>query len=796
MDRYDLAARIDNDGLWDWNLTTGRIHFSSRWASLLGCEECEVGNTPDEWFRRVHPEDLKQLQRGIDAHVAGDSLQFENKHRMLHKDGTYRWMCSRAVITRDESGHPFRIAGSHSDITPERVVDALTGLPNRLLLLDRLTRSLERAKRHDDFLFAVLLLDLDRSDALIERIGAAAGDLLLISAARRLETSLHAGDGVARLGRGYVVAHSEADEFIILLEGLNEVGEAKIVAERLLKEISAPFGLDGREVFLTASIGIALSVTGYRHAEEALRDADTALYRAKSLGKGRCEVFDTAILDSAQSHLQLEADLQGALGRQELSVCYQPIVSLATSRIAGFEALMRWNHPVWGMISPQEFIPIAERSGCIVPLGRWILHEACRQLKVWQEDPRIPGDLWVSVNFSSKQFMQPSLSEEIREVLCDVQLHPSSLMLELTEGVLMENPEAASSLLMKLRVTGTRIGIDDFGTGYSSLSYLRRFPVDFLKIGHSFIRSLGTSQDSLEIVRTICSLAHQLGLHVIAEGIENAGQLDLVRSFKCDYGQGFYFSKAINRERAEALLREGLSHVPGAEADKKEEKPETIATTDPPLEELAVPLAAHPGADGPRIEQIEGWLTRKKGFLFIGLTALVLLLMGGLLARFDRLTLPPVAYSSAPFLQGPEETPGKTAAAGKTDENPAPQESRSPLSRDATTTQPPVSARPPIKKPVSYSYSVLHNHLLGSCQGILKISQNSLSFVSEKEKDSFDLKYSECSYLLEDDQLTIKAGPKTYHFKSAAANSKEENRSQLRAIVQSISRLRPDAALK
>jgi diguanylate cyclase (GGDEF)-like protein len=824
---------------------------------MVGCEGNEVGTRPEEWFQRIHPEDLKQVQDGIDTHLAGSSHQFEDQHRLLHKDGTYRWMSCRGVIVRNENGQAVRISGSHSDITAEKVVDELTGLPNRLLLLDRMTRAIARAKRRSDHIFALLLLDLDRPETLIERLGPVASDHLVIAAARRLETCLRAGDTVARLGRDHVVARLGGDVFTILLDGLNEVGEAKNVAERLLKEISAPFELDGRDVFLAASCGIALSVTGYQCAEEVLRDADTALHRAKSLGKSRCEVFDTAILESAQTRLQLEADLQGALARQEFSVFYQPIVSLASSELAGFEALVRWQHPVRGMIAPLDFIPLAERTGLIVPLGRWILHEACRQLKAWQENLRIPQDLWVSVNISSLQFVRPSLVDQIREVLRDLQLAPNCLMLELTEGVLMQNPEAASSLLMELRVMGVQIGLDDFGTGYSSLTYLRQFPVDYLKIDQSFVRRMETGQDVLEIVRTIIGLAQQLGLRVIAEGIENAGQLDVIRSLNCEYGQGFYFSKPVNNESAETLLKEGFSQTQGTIVEK-DEAGEITAVTISSFDAPSSPSAADLPMEVMQIEQKKGRFARRRGSLLVALTALVLLLVGGLLAKFNRYTAPPVAYTSPSDLQSPVDTARAAPAAEQTVEMPAIQTDQKPLAHSAPSSPPPTVPKPPREKPPgsdktnqkplargapssappivptppreeppgsdktnqkliaqevplspppvvleppkqdppTYSYSVVHEHLLGSCKGTLKISGETLSFESDKEKDGFVLKYSEFTCALDKDKLTIKASAKTYRFKSATARSKEENRSQLQEMVQIISKFHPDAASK
>jgi len=367
MDRFEMAARGVNDGLWDWDLTTNRIHYSNRWSSMLGNDDPLQGNTPEEWFKRIHPEDLEDVQRKIKSHLENGFNQFTIQHRMLHKDSSYRWMSCHGVITRDKDGKAIRIAGSHSDKTGEKVVDDLTGLPNRILLLDRLTRSIEINKKNSSNLFAVLILDLDLPEPTVNSFGSAVRDQLLVAAARRLETYLRTSDTISRPGFDHLVTRSNSGEFIILIDKLSELSESKIIAERLLKEISAPFEVNRREVFLSASIGIAFSATGYKNPQEVLRDADIALFRSKSLGRGRCEVFDTAVMESAKARLELEGDLQQALERREFSVWYQPIISLSSCKIAGLEALVRWNHPVQGIISPEDFIPAAEKAGLIIP---------------------------------------------------------------------------------------------------------------------------------------------------------------------------------------------------------------------------------------------------------------------------------------------------------------------------------------------------------------------------------------------------------------------------------------------
>jgi diguanylate cyclase (GGDEF)-like protein len=751
---------------------------------MLGFAESEFGNTPEEWFRRIHPEDSASVKREIEAHLEAGSTQFEMQHRMLHQDGCYRWMSCRGVITRDGSGRAIRIAGIHADITAEKVVDSLTGLPNRLLLLERLTRSIEKARKQADFLFAVLIVDLDLFESGINGLETVNCDSLVVAAARRLETALRTKDSFVREGRSDLVARIGDGEFIILVDGLSELSEATTVAERLLKVILAPFALNGREVSLSASIGIALSVTDYRNPEDALRDAETALHRAKSLGKSRCEVFDTAILKVAQVRHQLEQDLQGALSRNEFLVHYQPIVSLASNTISGFEALVRWNHPSRGMVSPMDFIPVAEKKGLIIPLNRWVMREACRQLKEWKSNPRISKDLWVSVNLSGSQFMHLSLVEEIREILREVDLDAGGLMLELTEGMVMEHPEEARRLLMQLRIMGARIALDDFGTGYSSLAYLRRFPLDFLKIDYSFVRSIENGTDQLQIIRTICILAHQLGLRVIAEGIENSRQLDLIRSLDCECGQGFLFSRAVGSEQAETLLLNDFA--PQDDAHPLALLPEkTDSETDPPPH-LAVisPVPAFSRESG---KKLKFWTKRK--YVLAGLTALILLFMGGLLSRSDRLTSPPVAPAKP-------EGYGATAAIQEIVQPPSAEKTQT-ASAAGTGSKPlaemPKAAKKKASVPV-YTYEVVHDHRLGSCVGTMKIGRDGIAYIADDGKDSFYLKHSECSCILNHDQLIIRSASRIYRFKSAAAVGKDENRSHLSEIFQSITRFHPGSA--
>ena len=552
-ERYALAARGANDGLWDWNLVDNVIYFSPRWKIMLGYQETEIGNCPEEWLNRIHIADRERVKGDIAAHQKGLTPHFESENRVQHKDGSFRWMLTRGLAVHDVSGKALRMAGSQTDITGGKVSDALTGLPNRLLFIDRLVRLIEHTKRHKDYLFAVLFLDLDGFKMINDSLGHVIGDQLLIAVANRLEKCLRVSDTVTRIEKLFTIARLGGDEFTILLDQVKDPSDATLIAERLMDALAAPFSLDGQEIFTSVSIGIALSNIGYDNPEDLLRDADTAMYRAKSLGKARYEVFDLAMRASVLARLQLETDLRNALEREEFQNFYQPIVSLESGRITGFEALLRWQHPTRGLLQPLDFIPLAEENGMIRELGWWNLQKACRQISAWNAC-RNGTPLSISVNLSVKQFLQPNLAAEIRELLGEIGLPPNTLKLEITESTVMTDPSAAVEMLLQIKSLGVQLSIDDFGTGYSSLSYLHRFPLDTLKIDRSFTSAIGQGGDSLEILRTILPMANSLRLNVIAEGVETAEQLAILRTLRCEYAQGYYFSKPVTAAEAAALL--------------------------------------------------------------------------------------------------------------------------------------------------------------------------------------------------------------------------------------------------
>lgn len=555
-ERYALAARGANDGLWDWNLLTGAVYFSPRWKAMLGFQEDEIEDRLEEWLHRIHDADRERVQQEIDAHQKGLTPHFESEHRLLHKDGGFRWMLSRGLAVQDATGKASRMAGSQTDITERKVSDPLTGLPNRLLFIDRLGRLIKHSKRRKDHLFAVLFLDLDGFKMINDSLGHLAGDQLLLGVASRLEKCLRSSDTVARLGETFTVARLGGDEFTILLDDLKEPDDANRAAERLMKSLAPPFPLAGKEVFTSISIGIALSNTAYEEPEDMLRDADTAMYRAKSLGKARFEVFDADMRASVMARLQLETDMRRALERHEFRNVYQPIVALDSGRIVGFEALMRWQHPTRGMIGPEEFIFVAEETGLIRELGWWSLREACKQMSTWRAHSKAYVDLTMSVNVSAKQLLQPHLVDEMRKLLDETALPPGALKLEITESAVMADPAAAAQMLQQIKSLGVRLAIDDFGTGYSSLSYLHRFPLDTLKIDRSFISGDGEGNEGMEIARTIMPMAKTLRLDVVAEGVETFEQVGLLKRLQCKYAQGYYFSKPLSPEDVPTLLSE------------------------------------------------------------------------------------------------------------------------------------------------------------------------------------------------------------------------------------------------
>ncbi len=555
-ERYALAMRGANDGLWDWNLKTQRIYYSSRWKSMLGYEEKEITDSPNEWFSRIHPDDIERTKREIAAHTKHMTTHFENEHRIEHRIGEYHWVLSRGVAIWDEDGKAVRMVGSMADITDRKLAeerllfdafhDTLTGLANRALLMERLRFSIERFKRSAKNQFALLFMDVDRFKDINDSLGHMVGDNLLKAVGEALTSILRPTDTVARLG---------GDEFVILLDEISDASDATRVADRVQRELAMIHGQVGHAVYITASIGIVLSATGYQNAEDVLRDADIAMYRAKAHGKARYEIFDPAMRDRIMERLVLENELRQAIVRDELRVYYQPIVSLKDDSILGYEALVRWQHPTRGLLPPIDFIPLAEDTGLIIPIDRWVMREACRQIYEWHHEMQMDPPLKISVNISGKHIVQPDLVERIKQILHDTHLDASDLHLEITESVIMDNYDLTSEVLDQLKQLGVKLQVDDFGVGYSSLSYLSRFPLDALKIDRTFVSKMSQDNTHMKIVQAIVMMTHGLGMGVIAEGVETEQQLDQLRSLGCESIQGFLVARPLDEVSAFDLLR-------------------------------------------------------------------------------------------------------------------------------------------------------------------------------------------------------------------------------------------------
>lgn len=553
-ERYALAARGSNDGLWDWDILRSEVYYSPRWKAMLGYSDHEIGNSPDEWLSRIHADDLGKFQSTFlpPKEAAYCGLNANCELRMIHRDGTYRWMMCRGVSVCNSVGHTERLAGSLTDVTEGKVGDALTGLPNRLLFLDRLSRVIERYQRQRTSQFAVIFLDLDNFKLVNDSLGHDAGDKLLITLSERLQSSLRGCDSIARQMSSTLARHG-GDEFTILLEDLRDINDVELVMHRILTEIRKPIDIDGQTITPSASIGWTTCHDGELVAENLLREADTAMYNAKSRGRNQALQYSPAMQVEAANRLELENELRQALIKREFVLHYQPLIENQSNRIVGFEALVRWQSPTRGMVPPLKFITLAEEIGLIVPLGWQILEMACEQAARWEREfPHYPA--YVNVNFSLKQLYQPNFLDDFKSKIQASGVTPRNICVEVTESILMENPELIIRILGEIRALGMRIAVDDFGTGYSSLAYLHRFPLDVVKIDRSFVTSMLTSPESLQIVKTIIELARSLKLKVTAEGVEREEHYLKLRELGCDFSQGYLWSKPIDNVAATKML--------------------------------------------------------------------------------------------------------------------------------------------------------------------------------------------------------------------------------------------------
>jgi diguanylate cyclase (GGDEF)-like protein/PAS domain S-box-containing protein len=556
----DMIALVDVKGR--------RLYNSPSYEKVLGYTPEELEKTSS--FEQVHPEDrYKILEASREARATGEGKKLE--YRIRHKNGEWRILESAASTIRDKHGEVEKLVIVNRDVTDRKRTekllehnsfhDGLTGLPNRRLLQDRLQRSFVRAQRNPDYQYAILLVDLDNFKVLNDTLGPTAGDQVIMELGGRLASCLRHHDTVARPGNQIpsndaVLSRLGGDEFTILLEGITDPSDALRVAQRLQTAVAAPFTVEGRELPIATSTGIALSTDEHNRSEDLLQYADVAVHRAKALGGGRCELFNEGMHTRAVNRLKLEAELRVAIDRRQFQLCYQPILNLETRRAVGFEALVRWHHPEQGVVSPSRFIEVAERAGLMVPIGKWVIREACQQLRVWQS--AYPGftSLTMTVNVSAKQFAHADLRDDLKAAIHENHITPSNLQIELTEADAQADPKLTSDLFAQLKHLGVRISIGDFGTGRSSLSWLRRSPLDELKIDRSLVANMPSDRSSFDVVNLTIILARELNLEVVAEGIETAVHLERIRRLGCELGQGYFFSKPLEVEQANQLLKE------------------------------------------------------------------------------------------------------------------------------------------------------------------------------------------------------------------------------------------------
>jgi len=567
----DMIALVGSDGR--------RLYNSPAYQKVLGYSPEDLKDSSS--FDQIHPDDRPRVLKAAEqARLTGHGEPME--YRIRHKDGSWRTLESTASPIRNAKGQTDKLVIVNRDITDRKRAeellahnafhDGLTNLPNRALFLDRLQHALTLSKRHANYKFAVLLIDIDEFKIVNDSLGHTAGDELLIKIGQRLKDAVRRADTVSRpRGNGLVdkpanddtLARLGGDEFTILLDDIRDPIEAVRVAERVQAELATPFVVNQQEIVISASIGIAASTTPHTQAEDLLRDADIAMYRAKRAGKARCEVSDTAMHEAAVKRLRPETDLRKAFDQGEFRVFYQPIVSLQTGKITGFEALTRWQRPE-GIVPPIEFIAVAEEIGLIIPMNRQLRREACLQLQFWQSEFPATPPLTMSVNITPKEFAQPDLAGEIGKTLAEIGFDPGCLQLEIIETIAMGDAEKSGQVLAQLKALGVRLSIDDFGTGYSSLSRLRRIPVDTLKIDRAFIMNMDSDPESHEIVRVIIMLAHNLGLKVVAEGTETEEHIRLLKQLNCEMSQGYNYSRPADAQAMLKLLASNRTAVAAA----------------------------------------------------------------------------------------------------------------------------------------------------------------------------------------------------------------------------------------
>ncbi|MDB5765127.1 MAG: hypothetical protein JWQ21_4122 [Herminiimonas sp.] len=553
-ERWKLAIEGTGDGVWDWDMRTNEVVYSGRWKEMLGFAEHEIGNSLEEWKKRIHPDDLPDAMAALQACVEGTAPSFVSEHRLQCKDCSWKWVLARAIVVGRDAGTPLRMTGTMTDISAKKEsdeliwrhanFDILTGLPNRRLFRDRLDQQVKKSNR-TGLPVGLLFIDLDRFKEANDLLGHDVGDILLRLAALRVSACVRKSDTVARLG---------GDEFTVILTELHNVASVEQVAQKILATLAEPYRLGNEVVYLSGSIGITLYPADAASAEELIRNADQAMYVAKNAGRNQFSYFTRSMQEKAHQRLRLSGDLRNALRAGELEVYYQPVVDLSTGQIAKAEALLRWHHPRLGLVEPAQFIRLAEESGLIHEIGDWVFKQAASCSQRWSA--RAGKPLQIGVNKSPVQFLSQSEGVDWSRHLENMGLSGGSIAVEITEGMLLNASAGVSEKLLQYRDAGIQVAIDDFGTGYSSMAYLKKFDIDYLKIDQSFVRDMAFDPSDRTIAESIIVMAHKLGLEVIAEGIETDEQKEMLIAAGCDFGQGFLFSEAVPSEAFEQMLTE------------------------------------------------------------------------------------------------------------------------------------------------------------------------------------------------------------------------------------------------
>ncbi|MBI9050401.1 MAG: EAL domain-containing protein [Anaerolineaceae bacterium] len=563
-ERYAMVIQGANDGIWDWNVDTGTIFFSPRWKAMIGYADEEIPNTIDSWFEKVHKDDRSSLQIELSRHFDGETDHFEHTHRIFCKDGSDLWVLCRGLAKRNDEGLVFRMSGSMTDISRQKLYeeqilfdaihDHLTDLPNRTFIIERISHAINRAKRSDNLLFALIFIDLDRFKMVNDSLGHEYGDQVLKISSKRLETCLRSVDTISRIG---------GDEFVVLIDSVADLDEVITVSNRIIQSFSEVMVLNENEVSISASLGVVVFCDEYDNAEEIIRDADIAMYQAKKNSHQQYEIFDTLMRQNLELRQKMESELRLALQYDQFELFYQPILHVKDLSLISFEALIRWRKSDTEFINPMDFIPIAEETGLIIPIGQWVIQEVCKQISDWKSVLPHGKNVMVSINVSAKQFSDPQLWAIVTKCLSDFQIEGNNLAIEITESIIIDEKENAIKMLGQLRGLGIQIYIDDFGTGYSSLSYLHTLPFDALKIDKSFINQMFSTDEStsIEIVQTIISLSKELRKKVIAEGVETQKELDMLNNIGCGYFQGYLESKPMDKIKASDYLAKEISNL-------------------------------------------------------------------------------------------------------------------------------------------------------------------------------------------------------------------------------------------